>query len=126
MSPGVVEVLLGQQYVPVISPVALGDDGAAHPLEPDAAAAALAVALGVPKLILLADTAGILEHGELVTDLHAADLDRAQQTGGIAPAAIRDALAGGVGRVHVIDGRTPHSLIAELFTDRGVGTLVTP
>ena len=92
VSPGVVEVLLGQQYVPVISPVALGDDGAAHPLEPDAAAAALAVALGVPKLILLADTAGILEHGELVTELHAADLDRAQETGGIAPAAIRDAL----------------------------------
>jgi acetylglutamate kinase len=127
VSPGVIEVLLGQHYVPVISPVALGEDGVAHPLEPDEAAAALAVALGVPKLILLADTAGILEHGELVTDLTAADLDRrAQQTGGIAPAAIRDALAGGVGRVHIIDGRTPHSLIAELFTDRGVGTLVTP
>ena len=124
---GGIEALLGQSYVPVVAPTARGGDGAAHPLEPDAAAAALAVALGVPKLILLADTAGILEHGELVTDLTAADIERrAQETGGIAPAAIREALAGGVGRVHVIDGRTPHTLIAELFTDRGVGTLVTP
>jgi len=126
VSPGVAEVLLGQGYVPVISPVALGDDGAAHPIDPDAAAAALAVALGVPKLILLGDAQGILEHGELVTDLHVPDLDRAQETGGIGKDAIRTALAGGVGRVHVIDGRTPHTLIAELFTDRGVGTLVTP
>ncbi|HSN30105.1 MAG TPA: bifunctional glutamate N-acetyltransferase/amino-acid acetyltransferase ArgJ [Kofleriaceae bacterium] len=126
VSPGVAEVLLGQGYVPVIKPVALGDDGLPHPIEPDAAAAALAVALGVPKLILLGDAQGILEHGELVTDLHVPDLDRAQETGGIAKDAIRTALAGGVGRVHVIDGRTPHTLIAELFTDRGVGTLVTP
>jgi acetylglutamate kinase len=123
---GGVEALLGQNYVPVIAPIARGEDGGAHPVEPDTAAAALACALGVPKLILLADSQGILEHDELVTDLTTADLHRAQDTGGIATEAIRAALAGGVGRVHVIDGRTPHSLIAELFTDRGVGTLVTP
>jgi glutamate N-acetyltransferase / amino-acid N-acetyltransferase/acetylglutamate kinase len=121
---GAIEALLGQSYVPVVAPTARGEDGMAHPIEPDAAAAALAVALGAPKLILLADGAGITEHGELVTDLTAAQL-AAQDMGGIAAQAIRDALAGGVGRVHVIDGRTPHSLIAELFTDRGVGTLVT-
>jgi len=126
VNAGVAEVLLGQGYVPVIKPVALGDDGQPHAIDPDAAAAALAVALGVPKLILLGDAQGILEHGELVTDLHVPDLERAQETGGIAKDAIRTALAGGVGRVHVIDGRTPHTLLAELFTDRGVGTLVTP
>ena len=71
---------------------------------------------------------GITESGELINDLAVADLERrtSADTGGIAIPAITSALRGGVGRVHVIDGRTPHSLIAELFTDRGVGTLVTP
>jgi acetylglutamate kinase len=125
---GGIEALLGQSYVPVIAPTARGEDGAPHSIEPDAAAAALAVALAVPKLILLADSQGITESGELVTDLSVADLERrtGAETGGIAVPAITSALRGGVGRVHVIDGRTPHSLIAELFTDRGVGTLVTP
>ena len=124
---GGLEALLGQGYVPVVSPVARGEDGGAHPIEPDAASAAIAVALGAPKLILLADSAGITESGELVTDLTAAELaTRSPDTDGIAKSAILDALRGGVGRVHVIDGRTPHGLIAELFTDRGVGTLVQP
>jgi acetylglutamate kinase len=125
---GALEALLGQSYVPVVAPTARGEDGAAHAIAPDAAAAAIAVALGVPKLILLADSQGITESGELIGDLTAADLVRraGADTGGIAVASIIDALRGGVGRVHVIDGRTPHSLIAELFTDRGVGTLVTP
>jgi acetylglutamate kinase len=124
---GALEALLGQGYVPVVAPVARGEDGGGHPLEPDAASAAIAVALGVPKLILLADSAGITESGELVTDLTAADLEsRSPDTDGIAASAILRALRGGVGRVHVIDGRTPHGLIAELFTDRGVGTLVLP
>jgi acetylglutamate kinase len=125
---GAIDALLGQGYVPVIAPTARGADGAAHAIEPDAAAAALAVALGVPKLILLADAQGITESGELINDLAVADLERrtGADTGGIAIPAITSALRGGVGRVHVIDGRTPHSLIAELFTDRGVGTLITP
>jgi acetylglutamate kinase len=124
---GGIEALLGQGYVPVVAPVARGEDGSAHPIEPDAASAAIAVALDAPKLILLADSAGVTESGELVTDLTAADLEaRSPDTDGIAKAAILAALRGGVGRVHVIDGRTPHTLIAELFTDRGVGTLVLP
>ena len=86
--------------------------------------------LKAQKLIYLTDVAGILEHGELVTDLTSADLERklAEAEGGwrVKLQAMIHALRGGVGRVHVIDGRTPHNLIAELFTDRGVGTLVTP
>ncbi len=126
----VVEMLLGQGYVPVISPIALGDDGQSYNVNADEVAAKLAVVLKAHKLIYLTDVAGILEHGELVTDLHAADLERkrAEAEGGwhIKLGAMIEALQGGVGRVHVIDGRTPHNLIAELFTDRGVGTLVTP
>jgi glutamate N-acetyltransferase / amino-acid N-acetyltransferase/acetylglutamate kinase len=124
----VIEMLLGQSFVPVISPIALGDDGASYTIAAEAAAAAIAVALGAPKLIFLADVAGIIEHDELLTDLTAADIERRRSTlpREIDGAAILTALRGGVGRVHIIDGRTPHSLIAELFTDRGVGTLITP
>jgi acetylglutamate kinase len=126
----VIEMLLGQGYVPVISPIALGDDGQSYNVNADEVAAKLAIVLKAQKLIYLTDVAGILEHGELVTDLHAADLERklaeAEDGWRIKLSAMIEALHGGVGRVHVIDGRTPHNLIAELFTDRGVGTLVTP
>ena len=79
----------------------------------------------------VADVPGILHLGELVTDLHSQDLVTQIELGGVTGGmkvkarSILRALEAGVERVHVIDGRTPHSLIAELFTDRGVGTLVT-
>ena len=127
---GVIEMLLGQGYVPVISPIALGDDGQSYNVSADAAAAKIAIALKAQKLIYLTDAAGILEHGELVTDLTIADLQRKlpSETGkaNVRLQSMIEALQNGVGRVHVIDGRTPHSIVAELFTDRGVGTLVTP
>jgi acetylglutamate kinase len=123
----VVEMLLAQDYVPIVSPIGLDQHGSPVAVDADDAAAALAVALTAPKLILLAAAPGILEHGELVTDLTAADLDRrASLVAPVGRTAIQRALAGGIGRVHVIDGRTPHAIIAELFTDRGVGTLVLP
>ncbi len=126
----VIEMLLGQGFVPVISPIALGEDGQSYNVSADSAAAAIAIALKAQKLIYLTDAAGILEHGELITDLTAADLERklpgVDDGWRIKLRAMIEALRGGVGRVHVIDGRTPHSVIAELFTDRGVGTLVTP
>jgi acetylglutamate kinase len=108
----------------VIVALALGDDGTSYVVDADAVAGELAVALHAPKLIYLTDAAGILEAGELVTDLSASALEHKLDTE-LARAIIK-ASRGGVGRVHVIDGRTPHSVIAELFTDRGVGTLVTP
>ncbi len=132
VNAAVLEMLLGQGYVPVISPIAGGDDGQSYNVNADSAAAEIAIALRAPKLVYLTDVAGILEHGELVTDLTIADLDRKLATGEVTGGmkvktqAIIKALGAGVGRVHVIDGRTPHSLIAELFTDRGVGTLITP
>jgi len=126
----VIEMLLDQGYVPVISPIALGEDGQSYNVSADAAAAKIAIALKAHKLIYLTDAPGILEHGELVTDLKVVDLERklatAEGTWRVKLPAMIDALRAGVDRVHIIDGRTPHSLIAELFTDRGVGTLVTP
>jgi acetylglutamate kinase len=124
------EILLHQEYVPVISPVGVGDQGEGYRLNADAVAAEVASAVGAQKLVFFVDVPGILENGELLSELTVAELDRCIEDGRIAGSmrdkalSIRRALQGGVERVHVIDGRVPHSLIAELFTDHGVGTLI--
>ncbi|HEY0252726.1 MAG TPA: bifunctional ornithine acetyltransferase/N-acetylglutamate synthase, partial [Kofleriaceae bacterium] len=118
------EMFLGQGYVPVVASLALGEGGQGVTVNADEVAGQLAVALRAPKLIYLVDAPGIVEANELVTDLSAEALEQKQDTP-FAHAVI-GASRGGVGRIHVIDGRTPHSIVAELFTDRGVGTLVTP
>ncbi len=125
----VLEMML-PKYVPVLSPVGLGDDGESVLLEADVVAAEVAVALGADKLIYLTDTPGLLDQGELIPEIAASDL-RARMEAGTVPEGVRAKLAaglraldGGVRSVHVIDGRVPHSVIAELFTDTGVGTLL--
>jgi acetylglutamate kinase len=124
------ESLLGQHYIPVISPVGLGAGGDSCPLDADAVASGIARALGADKLMYLADVPGVVEAGELVTDLTPltlrGKLDAGVVRGAMAAkaAAALAALAGGVRAVHLIDGRIPHNIIAELFTDTGVGTIV--
>jgi acetylglutamate kinase len=126
-------MMLEGGYVPVISPIGLADDGGSLSINADEVAAAVAVALGAKKLIYLTDVPGVLESapdGDLVRQLTAADLSRRMEAGAITGGmkwkaqSILAALAGGVERVHVLDGRQPHTVIAELFTDRGVGSLV--
>jgi acetylglutamate kinase len=124
------EMLLSKAYVPVISPVGLGEDGEGYNINADAAAAEIAIALKSEKLIYLTDVAGILENGELVSEITAAEarakIAKGTIRGGMVAkvkSALR-ALEGGVERVHIIDGRVPHSVVAELFTDHGVGTLI--
>jgi len=128
-------MLLDGGYVPVISPIGLADDGGSLSINADDVAAAVAVALGATKLIYLTDVAGILESapdGELVRQQTAQDLLRRIEAGAITGGmkwkanSILTALRGGVQRCHVLDGRQPHTVIAELFTDRGVGSLVSP
>ncbi|MBK9518987.1 MAG: bifunctional glutamate N-acetyltransferase/amino-acid acetyltransferase ArgJ [Anaeromyxobacter sp.] len=128
------KMFLDQNYVPVISPIGLAADGTGLSINADDVAAAVAAALGAKKLIYLTDVAGVLESapdGELVRQVTSADLTRRIEAGAITGGmrwkalAIQAALAGGVERVHVLDGRLPHTVIAELFTDRGVGSLVT-
>jgi len=125
----VLEMML-PKYVPVLSPVALGDDGESVLLDDDWVAAEVAIALHADKLIYLGDAPGLLEQGELVPEITASDL-RARIEAGAVPDGVRGKLAAGlraleagVKSVHVIDGRVPHSVIAELFTDTGVGTLL--
>jgi len=124
------EMLLSKAYVPVISPVGLGEDGEGYNINADAAAAEIAIALKSEKLIYLTDVAGILENGELVSEITAAEARAKIANGTIrggmvakVKSALR-AIEGGVERVHIIDGRVPHSVVAELFTDHGVGTLI--
>jgi len=130
VNKGFLESLIGQHYIPVISPVGLGANGESYDLDADGVAAGIARALGADKLMFLADVPGIVENGELISELAPpgvrAKLEAGVITGGMAikAAAALHALAGGVHGVHVIDGRIPHNIIAELFTDTGVGTLI--
>ena len=127
----VIDMLLDRGYIPVISPVGMGVDGVSYNINADVAAAEIAVATGASRLIFLTDVAGILDgEGKLISSLRAADLETGLGgaiRGGmhVKAQAVLSALAGGVQAVHVVDGRAPHSIVAELFTDRGVGTLVT-
>ncbi len=117
-----VEILLGGGYLPVVSPLAAVADGDPADLRLEDAAAALAIALRAEKLILLGDTPGVLRDGELVSQMSVCGLRDDEP---VEHAAYR-AVAGGVASAHVIDGRLPHNVIAELFTEKGVGTIIVP
>jgi acetylglutamate kinase len=125
------QALTNNGYIPVVAPVALADDGYAVNVNADTAAAELAAVLGASKAIFLTDVPGVLDaNKQLLSELSALEAKDliAQKviSGGMIPkveASLR-ALAG-VERSHIIDGRVPHALIGELFTDRGVGTMIT-
>jgi acetylglutamate kinase len=129
--PELLTMFLDKGYIPVISPVAIAEDGAVLAVETDDAAAAVAGALHAHKLIYLCeDVAGLLRDGALVSELPAAELHDVLGWPALAPGmaarlrAAARAIEAGVSCVHLIDGRVRHALIAELFTDAGVGTLV--
>jgi acetylglutamate kinase len=134
VNPEVLDMCLGKGYIPVVSPVGAGLDGTTYNINADVAAAEVAVAIKARKLIFLTDVAGILdEQGQLISEMSASDLRTRLQEGRavkggmqVKANAILRALEGGVGEVHVVDGRVLHSVVVELFTDKGVGTLVTP
>jgi acetylglutamate kinase len=125
------DMFLERSYIPVISPVGFGVDGASYNINADVAAGEIAGACGAERLIFLTDVAGILDgQGNLISEIRAAELEALLGKtikGGmhVKAQAILTALADGVKAVHIVDGRVPHSVLAELFTDRGVGTLVT-
>ena len=134
VDPSVLQPLLDAGYVPVISSVAADGDGQAHNINADTVAGELAAALQAEKLILLTDTPGILRDREDPASLiRQVTLSGAREliasgvvAGGMTPkteCCIR-ALAQGVAAAHIIDGRTPHALLLEVFTDAGIGTMV--
>jgi acetylglutamate kinase len=119
------------EFIPIIAPLAAGDDGQPLNVNGDVFAARLACALGAEKLVLLTDIAGVLDADhQLIPTITAAGardlIGRGVITGGMIPK-VENALAaltGGVGKVHVIDGRLEHALLLEIFTREGVGTQV--
>ena len=134
VNPRVVLDALNQGKIPVISTVAPGNDGELYNVNADLAAAAAAVAFGASKLMVLTDVAGLYSDwpnlDSLVSEITAAELEELLPSleSGMIPKmqACLQAVNGGVPRAHVIDGRTPHSILLEIFTQSGVGTLVLP
>jgi acetylglutamate kinase len=134
VDPTVVQHVLAAGQIPVVSTVAPDAGGVLHNLNADTAAAALAVALRARKLVVLTDVAGVYadwpDTASLISELSADALEKMlpDLAGGMVPkmeACLR-AVRGGVPAAHVVDGRTPHSTLLEIFTEAGHGTMVTP
>jgi acetylglutamate kinase len=149
VNPGAVSALLADGRIPVISSVARSEPGEVLNVNADTAAAALAVELGAAKLVVLTDVPGLYAHwpaadakpssgppaqparpAEVISQLTAAELAAMLPglSGGMIPKmqACLTAVRGGVPQAHVLDGRLPHAILLEIFTDSGIGTMVVP
>ena len=134
MDVKILESLINNGYIPVVSSVAADETGQAYNINADTVAGELAAALGAEKLILLTDTAGILkDYKDPSTLLAKLDIQEARElittgvvSGGMIPkvnCCVRS-LAQGVRAAHIVDGRTPHALLLEIFTDIGIGSMI--
>lgn len=134
VDPSILEAIVNAGHIPVVSSVAADDSGQAYNINADTVAGEIAAALGAEKLILLTDTAGILrDYHDRSTLIPRLDIAEARQliadgvvSGGMIPkvtCCVRS-LAQGVKAAHIIDGRLPHSLLLEIFTDSGTGSMI--
>ncbi len=132
--PGAIRALIADRRIPVVSSVARGEDGEVYNVNADTAAAELAVALGAAKLMILTDVPGLYRTwpatGEVISQLGADELEGMLPglSSGMIPkmGACLTAVRGGVPQAHVVDGRQPHAVLLEIFTDSGTGTMVVP
>jgi len=129
----ILKALEGSDIVPVIAPIGVGEDGQTYNINADTVAGAVAAALGARKLIVLTDVEGVMDRdGRLISELPASTaralIADGTVSGGMIPKleTCLQALDGGVGAAHVLDGRLPHVLLLETFTEAGVGTKLTP
>lgn len=130
-----VEGLQAQGYVPVVAPIARGEDGETYNLNADTAAGALASAIGASKLVFLTDVEGLYrdfgDETSLISRISSPDLRDLSESGAASAGMIPKinaslaAIDGGVNQVHILDGRIQHSLLLEIFTPEGIGTMVT-
>ena len=127
----VVDMLVHGDFIPVVAPIGVGRDGHSYNINADLVAGKMAEVLNAEKLMLLTNTEGLLDmQGRLLTGLTlesvAALIEDGTITGGMLPkiACAVDAVKAGVNSAHIIDGRVPHAVLVELFTDQGVGTLI--
>jgi len=131
VNPEPIEALLARGYIPVIASIGLGYDGHSYNINADTVAAEIAVGLGASKLILLTDVPGVQgQEGNVISELKGPEaiemIASGAASGGMIPklkACLR--ALDGVPFAHIIDGRTPHAVLLELFTEAGIGTMVT-
>jgi len=136
VDPTILERLVAQGLIPVLATIGSDEAGQAYNINADTVAGAVAAALGAEKLVFLTDVTGLRadpdDPGSLLSRVDAAALDQlvasGAAAGGMVPKveACARAVRSGVAGAHILDGRVPHALLLELFTDSGVGTMVTP
>jgi acetylglutamate kinase len=134
VNPAILERLIAEDLIPVVSTIGSGPDGQAYNINADTVAGAIAEALHAEKVIYLTDVEGLLadvdDPSSLISRTTAAELqsaiDDGRLTGGMIPkvAACIHAVEEGVGSAHILDGRLPHVVLLELFSDAGIGTMV--
>lgn len=132
INPRIIDTLTEQGFIPVIAPVGAGREGETYNINADLVAGSIATALGAEKLILLTDVDGVLDStGALISSIDAAAIQgmvaETSISGGMIPKiqCALDALKNDVKKVHIINGKKPHALLLELFTDKGIGTEVS-
>ena len=135
IQPKLLHDLAADGFVPVVTPVAPGADGHTYNINADLAASSIATSLGAVKLLLLTDVPGIYrDFDDKNSLLHEVTADEAEdliRSGAVSKGMIPkvrcclEAVTGGVARAHIVDGRAPHALLTELFTDTGCGTMIT-
>jgi len=133
VKPEIIRTLESGGFIPVIAPVGVGESGETYNINADWVASKIAVALNAIKLILLTDVEGVMgQSGSLISSMKAKAVQKLVEEGTISGGMIPkiqcalEALQRGVKRVHIIDGRKPHAVLLELFTDKGIGTEVRP
>ena len=131
IEPAIVDLLTQGNFIPVIAPIGVGEDGFSYNINADLVAGKVAEILGAEKLILLTNIPGILDkNGKLLTGISLSEIDELVADGTISGGMIpktrcaTEALRGGVNSAHIIDGRLRHAVLLELFTDQGIGTLL--
>ena len=130
VNPELLMVLLKQGFLPVVSPIGLSKDGVTYNINADTTASRIAVSLGAYKIIFMTDVVGVLKDGNLCAQLTSSEVEEMIEkkviTGGMSPKvdSCLYCVKNGVESAQIINGTEPHSVIAELFTDQGIGTKI--
>jgi len=134
INPQIIETVIENGYIPVIAPIGIDDEQQSYNINADLVAASIAVAMDADKLVLLTDVPGLLkdtqDSSSLISVLRVSEVPEYVNEGIIAGGMIPkvqccvEAVTGGVSRTHIIDGRVPHSILLEIFTKEGIGTMV--
>lgn len=134
INPEIITTIIENGYIPVIAPIGMDEQRNSYNINADLVAAAIAVAMKADKLVLLTDVPGLLKDPKdpdtLISVLKTSEvvkyIEQGVISGGMTPKVqcCVEAVTGGVGRTHIVDGRVPHSILLEVFTRQGVGTMV--